>query len=455
MSVKIDGADPPVDEDGPPQCDRCGILPGTNGWGGGLAVCDTCLPHMNGAGSSSDAKGNGMEISRALFDEPQATTDATGPAREEVPGTGGLCYRTQAVVLFSDRGAGKSMVAKIIGLSAAVNGERVYYFDRENGAAMTRDRIESILDANDWTDVLEEGRFVGRHYPRLDRDWDPDQFGEAIADRGFTLVIYDSLREAISQLGGDSNSDADISCFIDLCVTPLVRRGIAVLILDNTGHEAKNRPKGSGSKLDAIPQAYKVKATEPFTEVQAGRVELTCTRSRSGDVDRRWTARVGDGTYEVPAARDEAPDVKAARKHHERREEFRRACVEALREQAPRGRDDLISAVRERGVKGRNSKLRRWLQGLAADPSSGLVSGPDGYALTPGPEKAGHPGATPPEGTPGPTPSRREGGPGPGPGPWGHAGEEANGDGADAGPEEESKAARLLGVDLYDDNDGR
>lgn len=371
--------------------------------------------------------GNGLvssaisAIHQALFKDPQSTTGATGPAREEVPGTGGLLHRGQASIFFSDRGQGKSITITVVALAAAARGVRVYYFDRENGAAVTLERAEAILEANDWPDVLANETFVGRHYPQLSRDWDPEDYGEAIVSAGFEVVIYDSLREAISQIGGDPNTDADISRFVDLAVTPLVRRGVAVPILDNTGHEAKERPKGSGSKLDAIPQAYKLKATEPFTAIQPGRVELTCTRSRFGDVDRRWTARIGAGIYEVPEPRDEAPDARAAREWHEQRENFRRACVRALREQAPRGRDDLIAAARKEGAKGRSDKLRNWLSELAADPSSGLLSESDGYTLTPDPNPMGQGGVTPPSGPPDPPdPDLRRGqGQGPDPDPVG------------------------------------
>ena len=185
-------------------------------------------------------------------------------------------------------------------------------------------------------------------------------------------MIYDSLREAICQLGGDPNSDADISRFIDLAVTPLLERGVGVVVLDNTGHEAKNRPKGSGSKLDAIPTAYKVTTTEPFSPAQVGRIEIKCTRSRFGDEQRRWTMRVGAGVWGLPETSDESPDAKAAREVGEKREAFRRACVDALRDEAPLGRDALIGAARDQGIKGTDRKLRGWLFELAADPASGI-----------------------------------------------------------------------------------
>jgi len=40
-------------------------------------------------------------------------------------------------------------VTVAIGVSAAAAGERVLYLDRENGPALTKARVEAILDAHD------------------------------------------------------------------------------------------------------------------------------------------------------------------------------------------------------------------------------------------------------------------------------------------------------------------
>jgi len=403
----------------------------------------------NGGGLQEDVVAG---IARALFDDPQRTDEGGDSAREELPGTGGLLHRGQSVIFFAARGEGKSILALLLGVSAAVAGTPTYYFDRENGASLTRTRYEAILDALEWPDVLADGHFIGRHYPQLDRAWSPDSYGQAIASKGIGLVIYDSLREAISQLGGDPNSDADISRFIDLAVTPLVRRDISVAILDNIGHEAKNRPKGSGSKLDAIPQAYLVETKDKFSPVEIGRIEIKCTRSRFGDEERRWTARMGRGIFEIPQSRDEAPAARAAHELREKREEFRRATIAALHEHSPLGRDDLITAARKKGTKGRNERLRDWLAELAADPASGLLSTDEGYIIEGGPAGMGHPGATPPEGPPGPDPPFRGEGRDPGPGPGGHPAGHPK-DVPLAAPEEEEHAPRLLGLSPDDEED--
>jgi AAA domain-containing protein len=330
-------------------------------------------------------------IRHALLEEPaklEAFDEA--PAREELPGSAELGHRGQSAVFYSERGHGKSSVALVVGLSVAARGERVFYWDRENGGALTRARVEAVLDTHpDWGDPLESGRFVCRHYPRLDPHWRPEDFAAALA--GFSLIVYDSLREAIAQLCGDPNSEADISRWASLCVTPLLATGASVFVLDNVGHEAQDRPRGSSSKLDLIPQAYKVVCTAPFSQAQLGELELVCTRSRSGDVGRHWKMTLGAGTFELPRPVDENPDQRAARERKTEREAFRRTCLSELGKESPLGRDALLKRVRERGIKGGQKKLKAWLAEDASDPAVPLSHGPKGYSPK---------GWTPPDKTP-------------------------------------------------------
>ena len=320
------------------------------------------------------------ELRRMLFVEPQGLDDGGGPTREALKGGEELLYRGQSVTLFSERGAGKSTVATLLGVSVAASGGKAYYWDRENTAALMRARVDGMLEAHDdWPDVVEEGTFIYRAYPRLDPNQPPEHYGEVFD--GFALVVFDSMREAISELRGNSNDDHDISNFISRCVTPVIARGGAVMVLDNVGHEYRDRPKGSGAKLDAIPQAFKVSCAEPFTSAELGRIEIECTRSRFGDIGRTWTMRVGAGTWELPRTRDENPDAKAAREIATKRSAFERICVAELGRKSPQGWKALTKAARDRGVRTRAQTLREWLSRLVADPASELSHDAGGYFL--------------------------------------------------------------------------
>ena len=207
-------------------------------------------------GAAEEEEADVEAIRHALFVEPRGLVDGEQHlAREPLEGGAEMLYRGQATTVFSERGAGKSTLATLLGVSVAATGGRVYYWDRENTVALTGARVRAILDAHeDWPDPRGKN-FIYAEYPRLDPDWNAEALGEVFD--GFALVVYDSMREAIAQLGGDPNVERDISNFVSLAVTPITARGGAVLALDNTGHEHTNRPRGSGAKLDVFPQAFK------------------------------------------------------------------------------------------------------------------------------------------------------------------------------------------------------
>ena len=364
----------------------------------------------NGAAPASN--GDVAEIRRVLLEEAQDTRTGGDVVREAVPGTGGLIYRGISHFFFGERGSGKSTVALAVAVSASAAGEKVLYLDRENGPALTRVRIADLVDANDWPDPLEGGQLVGRHYPEIHGAWTGAAVAEAIAGLGFTGVVYDSVREVMTQLGGNPNDDADYSRLVNMLVTPLLQRGVWVVLLDNVGHIEKGRPKGAGAKLDATPAGYLVETDVPFSPGARGRITVTCKRSRYGDMDCKWTMAVGDGAFAVPALVGEAPDAERARKMAEAVAAFRTAVQEVLRDEHPLGRDRLLAAVRKKGVKGRNEKLQDWLRFVSDDPTSGVVATGSGYDLATltldSGSGSGHGGS----GTPDPPPPYPKGGAG-------------------------------------------
>jgi hypothetical protein len=242
-------------------------------------------------------------IRRALLEEPMDLRTAEGVARDYVPGTSELLQRRSAHLMFAAEGAGKSTVALVLANAAAAHGERVLYLDRENDPALTRERHAGILKANGWTDPLPDERLAYRHWPEVAL-WPPQAYAEAIVGAGFTGVVYDSVREMLAQV--DLDPDREFSTFLKHFVTPIVRAGGWLLLLDNIGHAEKERPKGDSAKLHGVPEGYRLRTAEPFSVERAGVVDVTCVRSRSGAVGRTWSMAVGAGTFEVPARRTAA-----------------------------------------------------------------------------------------------------------------------------------------------------
>jgi 5S rRNA maturation endonuclease (ribonuclease M5) len=322
---------------------------------------------------------NVTRIRRTLFEDALDVRDAGETIREPAPGTAGLLHAGIATAIWADRGKGKSSVALTLGMAHAAAGGRVAYLDRENAPSLSKARLSTIAEANGWPDLLEQERFVCRHYPAVER-WTGEDVAEAIGGLGFTGVIYDSLREFLGQLGLDPDSEKDVTAFFTIFVTPLLQRGLWVLLLDNVGHTEKGRPKGSATKLDAAAQGYQIETTSPFNPEKIGALKITCKRSRYGDEDRVWTMRLGGGLFEVPHTISDSPEAKRAQAASEDRERCRRAAIDVLQSDGPLGRDPLLAAIRKCGVTLPKS-ARDLLADLASDPASGIEHAPSGYQI--------------------------------------------------------------------------
>lgn len=313
-------------------------------------------------------------IRHALLDEPMSLLAALRderPAVDPLPGTAGLLARGEAHLIFSERGQGKSLVSLILGLSAAARGERVLILDRENGDAVTAARVRDIVAARpEWAGLVEDGQLVGSHWPHFSSDWFPPDVAAALKE--FTFVVLDSMRELVSELSGKNNNDDTISAIYSLLVTPLRERGAAVVLLDNTGHDNTHRPKGAGGKMDAAPTLHKVVTVSEFTPDSTGEIEIHCTRSRHGQIGRVWRMRVGGGVYEVP----HEPTVEGFAAAQTLRVEVLQTALTVLGASPFMGRDHLIRAIRELGVKGRSDVLREHLTDLASDPATSLMHDP-------------------------------------------------------------------------------
>lgn len=249
-------------------------------------------------------------IRKALFEDAQSVWDAEGPPRTELPGGCGLIHEGIGVYGFGPRNGGKSIGTKTVELNMAMHGVKVLHLDRENAPPLARKQTDDAIAAVDAFDeaTLREF-FESRHYPHFDLKWKAEDYADAIAEAGFKVVTYDSVREVLNQLGLSSNSDDDWSELYALLGTPLIERGIAPIFLDNVGNKATQRPRGSAAKLDAVPQGFRIWSREMFSPEITGQIGIECMRSRYGDEDKLWTMTIGGGHWEVPSEDDAAEPI--------------------------------------------------------------------------------------------------------------------------------------------------
>jgi len=346
-------------------------------------------------------------VRRAIFDDGQTVGQCGEELDEVIPGTNGLLYRGAAHMSFAPRESAKTFVLLTILIAAANAGARVLYLDLENGESTMRERIEAILDANpDWSDPVDAGALVCVSWPTLSRAWKPETWAAALAE--YSIVCVDPLHRMLEAHGLEEKDG--FGALVGSRIPPLRARGGTVVMADNVGHESRDRPRGDSRKEDDTPQVYKCVPVEPFDQVRVGRVRLVCKRSRFGDTNRAWEARMGGGIFELPETRTESPKVRAAKHMAEREQNFRRVVVAVLQEEAPLGLKRLLEAVRERDVKVRTAKAKEWLSKLVGDAASGVVHDeahgyelggfpkgvPEGDSRPPIEERIGGVGQTPP-----------------------------------------------------------
>jgi hypothetical protein len=173
--------------------------------------------------------------------------------------------------------------------------------DVENGADEYARRLEDILVARDGggtESALAEAcaeRLRYYDWPSLSRSWmEPDWVA---ALDGVDLVAFDSSRMVLTSVGFAEDSADDYSAFMSKFIVPLSKAGIATLVLDNTGHEERNRARGTITKADLNEVAYTIKPGKAFDRERGGFVKLDRTRSRFPELPKHLFVPLGGTSY--------------------------------------------------------------------------------------------------------------------------------------------------------------
>jgi hypothetical protein len=218
------------------------------------------------------------------------------PALDALPGSSGAIFRGKRHLTAAPAKTGKSFAELVRVADMAMEGCRIVVLDRENGRALYAERLEDIVKGRGWGTAEErklDERLIYFEFPVLGRHGGDSL--QAIATMfEADLVVFDSQRMFLTDLGlAEADSD-DYSGFMGKVIDPLFRGGIATLVLDNTGHEAVDRSRGSSSKLDLHDQVYSLKQTKKFNRNKRGLVTLTTQVSRFG-VSETFELELGGG----------------------------------------------------------------------------------------------------------------------------------------------------------------
>ena len=309
---------------------------------------------------------------RLLGARVDLTAIDTSEPRPWLPGAENILRPGIRATWFAPRGAGKSLAALMLAVQVIEAGGSVLYVDAENGERRMAERLDTILA--DRPPLLRDAaaaRLDYRPRPRLRRLDDAARAEWADAAAGHALVIFDSTARMLSQLDYDENAPGDFAAFTVAVIDPLAERSVAVLLLDNVGHEAQQRPRGGSSKLDLTELAYRV-TSDGIGPDRCGTIRLERTRTRDGDEAASLEATAGGGRY----------GRIGPSKAQQQRTDLHDAVLDTLDRDDPLGVNKIGTAVRARtGVKASNEQLRDALSEWASDPASGIVKAPRGGYL--------------------------------------------------------------------------
>jgi KaiC/GvpD/RAD55 family RecA-like ATPase len=225
---------------------------------------------------------------------------------EWVPGADRIIRKGERQTWVANYGGGKTQAAVQFTVQVCQAGGRVVYVDVENDRREMAERLKPVV--GQWgAEQAVRDRLI--YLPSLDLPaiLEDEQLMNAFVRlmAATDLLVIDSLTRVLAGFGYDEDSNKDIARFMRRLPDALAASGIAVLILDNTGHD-ESRARGAVSKTALIEAAYAVSGGKTISEAKHGTIKLKRTRSRSGKLADYITAEAGGGDY-GPLVAQEGP----------------------------------------------------------------------------------------------------------------------------------------------------
>ena len=242
------------------------------------------------------------------------------PPIEYLPASEGMYVRGKRHSKSAPRKTGKSLGELVHVVDMILAGARVAILDRENGARESARRLGQIMASrglNDEERATVRAGLTYYEFPKI-RAYDQEELAAELA--GVDLVIYDSQRRFLTDLGLAEDSSDDYATFAAATIDVLFERGIASVLLDNTGHQEKKRARGTSAKGDLPEVLMTLETIEPYSTSRVGKIRLHLEPgdSRFGD-EGAWDMKIGAGVF-GPWERVNVEDEAAARASNTRDE---------------------------------------------------------------------------------------------------------------------------------------
>jgi hypothetical protein len=260
--------------------------------------------------------------------------------------------------------------------------------DRENGADLYAERLGFIIAALDLDDEQRaqlRQRLAYYEFPKI-RDYDRADLVAEVA--AADLVVFDSQRRFLTDMGLDEDSSDDYAKFVAAAVDPLFEAGIATLIQDNTGHSDATRGRGSSAKADLNEVSFILETVEPYSTARVGKIRLRLEpgASRFGG-EGTWEMTIGGGVF---GPWEHVQDQDASLAEYQERQEDALTWIRAYVTDHPgTPKTDAVKAFADhhgKGGKALGSKvIDRALTGSTPELSKGPGKAANGVYLYPAP----------------------------------------------------------------------
>ncbi len=292
-----------------------------------------------------------------------------------LPASERMLVRGKRHLLPAPKKTGKSLGMLVHWVDMMLAGARVTILDRENGADLYAARLGTIADSRGLDETqraLVRSGLVYYEFPKI-RDYDKADLAEELADAD--LVVFDSQRRFLSDLGLEENDSDDYAEFAAATIDVLFEAGIATMILDNTGHQENGRARGSSAKEDLNEICFTLEAVEPYSERRAGRIRLRLEpgRSRFGN-EGTWDMVIGAGVFggwDLVSL-----DDLEATEHQEERVDALTWILEHVAEHPGTAKTELVKAFSEHHGKGGRTLADKVIAGALTGSTPTLAKGP-------------------------------------------------------------------------------
>ena len=193
--------------------------------------------------------------------------------------------------VFAATEQGKTWLAMCLALDAMENGLSVVYLDKENGAKVFGERMETLGAP---PALLDEKLFYFTDVPMSLDKVHVMAFLDAVDTIKPDFLVFDSLIGFLTSAGISENDNTETETWAATYCMPLRSRGITTMLLDHVPHDAA-RARGASRKADLTDVQWQLKRTEPFSRNLVGEIVLTKKKDRLSAVPDRVKFAIGGG----------------------------------------------------------------------------------------------------------------------------------------------------------------